>query len=88
MLKVNLLITVATLALLEATNAKYSFGFCDQPTLQPNFDIKQYTGKWFEIKRDAATSYEVNADCVQARYSLLPDGSVLVNNTKYTFATK
>ena len=49
MLKVNFLVTVATLALLKATNAKYSFGKCDKPTLQPNFDINQYTGKWFEF---------------------------------------
>ena len=34
MIKTNLLVTIATLALLETTIAKLSFGFCDKPPVQ------------------------------------------------------
>ena len=81
MLKVNIIATIATLALLETANAKFSFGFCDQPTLQPDFDIQRYLGTWFEIQRDAGTTFQLGGDCTQARYALNPDGTVNVHNT-------
>ena len=80
MIRSNLLITIATLALFEAVHAKVSFGFCDQPTLQSNFDVSQYVGTWFEIIRgDPNTFYEKGGDCIQSRYKLNPDGSLSVH---------
>ncbi len=88
MLKVSLIATIATLALLETANAKFSFGFCDQPTLQSDFDITQYLGVWYEIVRDVETSYELGTDCVTPKYSLNPDGTVNVKNSGYKLASQ
>ena len=88
MLKVTLLAIIGTLALLETANAKFSFGFCDQPTLQSNFDITQYLGTWYEIVRDAATSYEKGDDCVTPHYSLNPDGTLNIKNSGYKLASQ
>ena len=48
MLKLSGLITVASLALIQTVYAKLSFGFCEKPALEANFDVNRYYGPWHE----------------------------------------
>ena len=41
---------------------------CPEPELQPNFNVNQYLGIWYENARDAAILFE-KGDCQVARYS-------------------
>ena len=72
---------VATLSLLEVTQAKISFGFCGKPELEQNFDVNAYLGPWHEYARDKSILFEYG-DCSQAKYSLRSDGLVEVHNSQ------
>lgn len=45
-----------------------------------DFDIKKYMGEWYEIAR-YDNIFERGLTNVRARYSLLPDGTVKIENT-------
>ena len=54
---------------------------CDNPALQANFDVKRYTGTWYELQRSQLIPFE-SGECVTARYTAQPDGSIEVKNTQ------
>lgn len=71
------------LALLSGTSyASIRFGSCPEFQAMEVFDVNRYTGRWYEIVRDAQTTYEVLSDCVNVNYDLIPgyDGLVQVHN--------
>lgn len=76
----TLIFTAAVLSFIGAASAKFSFGWCAQPTLQAGFDVSQYTGTWYEAARDDGIIFEYG-ECTQARYSANADGTVGVHNT-------
>lgn len=86
MQKFIILTAAAVLSLIDSASAKLSFGWCAQPTLQPNFDINQYLGTWYEAGRDKGLIYEYG-DCAQARYSVNADGSLNIHNSLYNAHT-
>ena len=43
-------------------------------------------GKWYEHARDKSITYE-KGECVQAKYTALPDGTIQVRNTETDVAT-
>ncbi|XP_020778456.2 apolipoprotein Db [Boleophthalmus pectinirostris] len=59
-----------------------SFRFSTCPKIKPqeNFNVTQYLGTWYEIKKLPAM-FE-RGKCVQAKYSLLQDGAVRVHNSE------
>ena len=48
-------------------------------TVVSSFDIKKYTGTWYEIAR-LPNSFEKNLKCITANYSLRDDGKIRVLN--------
>ena len=48
-----------------------------------DFDRSQYTGRWYEHRRDYWTEYEFWSDCVTATYDELGTDSVKVTNRGY-----
>lgn len=53
------------------------------PRVKQNFNVGAYTGLWYEIK-SYTTQGQLPLDCVEARYSALPDGGVEVLNTGWS----
>ena len=75
-----ILFGLVTLSLIEQANCGWNWGWCPSPALQSGFDLSQYTGVWFEQKRDKSILYEYG-ECVQAGYSSNPDGTITVHNS-------
>ncbi len=64
-------------------SADIRFGSCPSVTVEENFDIESYTGKWYEIYRDRTFFWSTGGDCVTAEYTLQDDGStVTVDNSQ------
>uniref|UniRef100_A0A8C6THC6 Apolipoprotein D n=1 Tax=Neogobius melanostomus TaxID=47308 RepID=A0A8C6THC6_9GOBI len=78
----ELLKVVLLLLLAAASSHSQSFHFlkCPTPTLQENFNATKYLGTWYEIEKLPAM-FE-RGTCVQAKYSLRPDGTVRVHNSE------
>ena len=55
---------------------------CDRPTLQPNYNIDQFLGTWYELKRNYDLPFE-GGDCVTAQYAKRTDGGIDVTNSQY-----
>lgn len=53
------------------------------PNVKTGFQVPAYLGTWYEVKRYEAQN-QTGLDCVNARYSLSSDGSVVVDNTGWT----
>jgi len=62
-------------------------GACPPVTVQPNFDLNQYMGRWYEMERFFAI-FQVLTDCVTAQYDIQGSNSVSVNNTGYSKFTR
>lgn len=75
-----------TFAALATAQARWSFGWCPEPELHASFDVNQYVGTWYEIRRDKSILFEYG-DCVQARYSLRDDGLIKVQNSQFNAFT-
>lgn len=58
------------------------FGDCPKIEAIPNFNIKNYLGFWYEIKRLPAR-FEEGRKCNQAEYTLIDDSSIRVNNSAF-----
>ena len=56
-------------------------GTCPQPDTDPNFDVKKYYGRWYELVRDPNTYQD--GECTTAQYYELPGNYVSVNNHEY-----
>ncbi|XP_068604137.1 apolipoprotein Db [Brachionichthys hirsutus] len=59
----------------------YRWGPCPTPMAQPNFDIQQYLGRWYEIQKLPA-SFE-RGKCIEANYDLRKDGTIGVRNFQF-----
>ena len=55
---------------------------CDAPPYLDTFDPDQYTGRWYEMARNADMPFEFG-DCGTADYAILPNGLVDVTNTEW-----
>ena len=86
MQKTIIIAAAAVLSFIGTASAKFSFGWCAQPTLQSSFDVNQYLGTWFEAARDDGIIFEYG-DCTQARYSLNADNTLNVHNSLYNAYT-
>ena len=71
--------TLALSALLGLADAAWNWGWCPTLPLQTPFDISQYTGAWYEQRRDAAIPFEYG-DCCKLTYTAQGDGSIKVDN--------
>nr|ACQ58641.1 Apolipoprotein D precursor [Anoplopoma fimbria] len=69
------------LLLLPLVSAQtYHWGPCPNPKVQPDFNLQQYQGKWYEIEKLPA-SFE-KGKCIEANYALRKDGTIQVLNAQ------
>ena len=81
MIKILSLLGITTLVtILDQTSARLSLGSCDQADTVDNFVAANYMGTWYEIMRDAETSFEAGGSCTTAEYTLNNDNSIVVLN--------
>ncbi|KAL3859359.1 hypothetical protein ACJMK2_009584 [Sinanodonta woodiana] len=72
---------MSILVLIECASSQVpSSGKCPDIKTQTNFDLNKYVGVWHEIFK-FYTSFESNQKCIQANYTLEPNGHVRVWNT-------
>ncbi|XP_077998660.1 apolipoprotein D-like [Glandiceps talaboti] len=57
----------------------FSWGKCKKVTVQADFDLTSYLGRWYEIEKFPA-SFEDGQRCITATYSLKDNGRILVDN--------
>ncbi|XP_075936832.1 apolipoprotein Db [Anarhichas minor] len=70
------------LLLLPLVSAQtYHWGPCPTPKVQPNFNLPQYLGRWYEIEKLPA-SFE-KGKCIEANYALREDGTIQVLNSQF-----
>ena len=65
--------------LFEKAEAVWAWGRCPKVQLVGNFNVDDYTGKWYEHARDKGVWYQ-RGDCVQAKYTKRSDGKISVRN--------
>lgn len=72
------------LLVLQSSEAYFAFGPCPTPTLQPNFAITQYLGKWYDVVHCKDFLWEIGGECDTAIYgkSSTP-GQISVLNSEY-----
>ncbi|XP_041823407.1 apolipoprotein D-like [Melanotaenia boesemani] len=58
----------------------FNWGPCPNPQVQPNFNLQQYLGQWYEIEKLPA--YFSTGTCIKANYSLRADGTIRVLNSQ------
>ncbi|XP_068197310.1 apolipoprotein D-like [Antennarius striatus] len=71
-------IFLTLLSALAVSAQVLKFGECPQPTVQANFDLNRYIGKWYEIQK-LPTAFQ-RGECSTATYSLISPGVVRVFN--------
>ncbi|XP_037549775.1 apolipoprotein Db [Nematolebias whitei] len=54
----------------------FHWGPCPTPQVQPNFNIHQYLGRWYEIQKLPASFQR--GKCIEVNYALRRDGTVRV----------
>ncbi|XP_008306298.1 apolipoprotein Db [Cynoglossus semilaevis] len=59
----------------------YHWGPCPTPKVQPNFNLQQYLGRWYEIEKLPA-SFE-RGKCIEANYAVRADGTIQVLNRQF-----
>ncbi|TDG97489.1 hypothetical protein EPR50_G00226590 [Perca flavescens] len=70
------------LLLLPLVSAQtYHWGPCPTPKVQPNFNLQQYLGRWYEIAKLPA-SFE-RGKCIEANYNVRKDGTIQVLNSQF-----
>lgn len=57
-----------------------SLGRCPETSVVQNFNVPLYLGRWFEI-RSYPAAFQLGLSCVEANYSLNPNGTVAVLNS-------
>jgi apolipoprotein D and lipocalin family protein len=55
------------------------FGSCPTVEVVKDFDVKKYTGLWYEVKK-YPNFFSFGAKCITANYQLKADGNVSVEN--------
>eukprot|EP00347_Sterkiella_histriomuscorum_P009378 403341439 len=78
--KITLLLVGGILLNMQGTSARYSMGSCAEVDYMSSFNPALYVGRWYEIFRDAETSFEKGTDCVVATYGKITDNIVSVYN--------
>ncbi|XP_061096390.1 apolipoprotein D-like [Conger conger] len=74
--------TLSLILLLPLVSGQvFHWGPCPEPSVQLGFDIHKYLGRWFEIEKIPA-SFE-RGKCIEANYSLRPDGTIKVLNSEF-----
>ncbi|KAM7390146.1 hypothetical protein PAMA_008358 [Pampus argenteus] len=71
---------VLVLVAVAAEGQSLHLAVCPRPSVQQDFDVTQYMGTWYEIKRLPAVFEK--GKCIQATYTLLTDGMVKVHNAE------
>ncbi|KAM6900395.1 apolipoprotein Db [Xenentodon cancila] len=75
-------VSLLLLLLLPLVSAQiYGWGPCPTPQVQPNFDLKRYLGRWYEIEK-LPTSF-ARGKCIEANYSVRKDGTIQVLNSQF-----
>ncbi|XP_068160344.1 apolipoprotein Db isoform X2 [Antennarius striatus] len=64
-----------------ASAQTYRWGPCPTPMVQPNFNIQQYLGRWYEIEK-LPTSF-ARGKCIEANYFFRQDGTVRILNQQF-----
>ncbi|XP_071340786.1 apolipoprotein Db isoform X1 [Trachinotus anak] len=59
----------------------FHWGPCPTPKVQPNFNLQQYLGRWYEIEKLPA-SFE-RGKCIEANYAIRKDGTIRVLNSQF-----
>ncbi|KAK5613388.1 hypothetical protein CRENBAI_022833 [Crenichthys baileyi] len=57
----------------------FHWGSCPTPSVQPDFDLQEYMGTWYEIEK--IPSYFDYGKCLEVNYLLKKDGTVQVLNS-------
>ena len=73
-------------ALFAGAEAGFSWGQCPDFTVQQDFDVESYSGRWYEVAKDRYIPFEIGSKCVQAKYEATEDGPVAVTNYAYIWA--
>ncbi|XP_003792732.1 apolipoprotein D [Otolemur garnettii] len=73
-----LLLSVLAGLVAVAEGQTFHLGQCPTPSVQENFDVNKYLGKWYEIEK-IPVSFE-KGSCIQANYSLMENGNIKVIN--------
>ncbi|KAL6097585.1 apod [Pungitius sinensis] len=69
------------LLLLPLVSAQtFHWGSCPTPEVQPDFNLSQYLGLWYEIEKLPA--FFERGTCIEANYTLNDDGTVRVLNSQ------
>ena len=72
---------ISSLLLLAGlTEAKTSPGYCPNVPVVQNFQSNLYTGRWYEVMRDANAPHEENTRCTTTQYVANADGTLGVTN--------
>ncbi|XP_041823617.1 apolipoprotein D-like [Melanotaenia boesemani] len=71
-------LNVLLLAAAATNGQSYHIGSCPDLITQENFNVTKYMGTWYEVEKLPAVFEK--GRCIQATYSLLPDGTVRVHN--------
>ncbi|XP_022604524.1 apolipoprotein D-like [Seriola dumerili] len=70
------------LLLLPLVSAQtYHWGPCPTPKVQPNFNLQQYLGRWYEIAKLPASF--ARGKCIEANYAIRTDGTIQVLNSQF-----
>eukprot|EP00178_Gracilaria_changii_P007086 TRINITY_DN22751_c0_g1_i1.p1 TRINITY_DN22751_c0_g1~~TRINITY_DN22751_c0_g1_i1.p1 ORF type:complete len:193 (+),score=21.05 TRINITY_DN22751_c0_g1_i1:2-580(+) len=62
-----------------ALGQKPRHGACPDIPSEPDFDASKYVGIWYEVER-TFTLYELGLKCGRANYTLLPNGTLYIEN--------
>jgi len=86
MARLELIVLAVVSVWCGVTGQEVFWGSCPVVSVQQNFDINRYMGKWYEQQRFFAI-FEIGTNCVTAEYTLEDTGAVKVNNTGYRWIT-
>lgn len=78
-------IIAAFLCIQQVSAQVPGFGRCPRTAAITNFNVQRYLGLWYEIRSYPAI-FQAFGACTQAEYSMLPNNTVLVNNTMLQFS--
>jgi len=73
---------IITLSSLKAQPVIIRGKTCPTVSGTPNFDLKAYLGQWFQLTALPFGTVNTADTCVWAKYALLPNGNVFVNNSE------
>merc|ERR1719329_147130 len=62
-------ISVAALMTGGLVDARYTEGECPEVEYMTEFDLRSYSGMWYEVVRDPENPYTIGAECVTKEFS-------------------